>query len=132
MQEPQSKCHQMQVPGDISCKFTRELLAKQNFVLHPGETRNLVVYAGRTVKEWLDAGDEQGPETLTVRVHANAGPDAAELHWHITMRAQLLDAVQGRIGAVRVFASLPPEVSVEELPRTVPGAGTLNLRATSP
>jgi len=98
---------------------TRTSLTSNTFELRPDKERNLVVYAGRTVKEWLDAGGLDGPEEFEVLIDIGAGPDAAVLHWKLTMKAKIFDSVYGQASTVRIAPALPPEVTLVELPRTV-------------
>ncbi len=98
---------------------TRTSLTTNTFELRPDQERNLVVYAGRTVKEWLDLGGPVEPEEFEVLIDISAGPDAATLHWKLTMKAKVFDSVYGQASTVRIAPALPPEVSLVELPRTI-------------
>ena len=101
---------------------TRTALPDNNFELLAGQERNLIVYAGRTIKQWLDAGLLAESEEFDVLIDISAGPDAAALHWRLTMKAKLVDSVYGQGLIARIVPAVPPEVSLVELPRTVGGA----------
>ncbi len=104
---------------------TRTSLTATTFELRPDEERNLIVYCGRTVKEWLDAGGPTEPEEFEVTVDIFSGPDAATLHWMLAMKASLFDSVYGQASTVRIAPALPPEVSLVELPRTINSTGVV-------
>jgi len=98
---------------------TRTPLSSATFELAARKERTLVIYSGRTVGEWLDSGEPSEPEKFEVFIDIGAGPDAATLHWRLTMKAKIFESVVGQTRVARIVAALPPESTIVELPRTI-------------
>lgn len=95
------------------------MLADLSLRLAPdGKPRNLILYSGVTLREWIDTGMSEDPYEFCTTVTASSGPDGAVLHWRVNLRASVWTSVHGSVSCGRIPPALPPMVEVTELPRT--------------
>jgi len=101
-----------------SAPETRRPLTENEFELLPGKKVELIVYLGQTVREWLDAKSPTEPREFTALIDIGAGPDAATLHWRLTLAEMLFSDVWGQADSVKVVPALPPKRDLVQLPRS--------------